>query len=90
MTPSAPPGTPVIVGAGPEQLQQVRAVSRYQAATLETAVPNEVNYPVATAQDIQNFPQVVNIQAITDAPPGSAAWPDGQARAAALDGSAPS
>lgn len=77
------PGAPLIVGAGPAQLQQGRPTN-YHANAVNTAVGSTIDDPVATATNPENFPQVVNIQAIQGAPAGSASWYQPN-----LDGAAP-
>lgn len=78
------PGTPLVVGAGPAQLQQNRP-TQYRANLAATMVGSVIDDPVATAGNPETFPQVVNIAAVAGAPPGSAAW----GTPPNLDGAAP-
>lgn len=88
---SAPaPGTPVIVGAGPEQLQQVRPESRYAANMRATMVGNAFNDPIVTATDPQTWTETTNIDAVAGAPLGSVSWPTENLAALNLDGAGPS
>lgn len=84
----AGPGTPVIVGAGPEQIQQ-RRPSGFAANMAATMVGYDVNDPPVTPGDFQTFAQDVNIEAVAGAPGGSVLWPTQNMAQLNLDGASP-
>lgn len=87
---TSPPGTPLIQGEGPEQIQQANPLANYFASTLATMVPNTTMPNHVLAQDIQHIPQAVNELAIATAPVGVARPYNPALAFTVLDGSAPS